>query len=63
MTACKDGRENLLDDFFLTNDDFMKLLLHHFAMLTEFLKHIAETTLFSGHTALLVMFGSIVCLY
>lgn len=52
MTPSENRRKDLLDDFFLTNDDFVELLFHHLAVLAEFLKYITEATLFSRHTIL-----------
>ena len=53
MAPRKNRSKDLLDDFFLTDDNFVEFLLHDFAVLAEFLKHITETTLFSRHTVLL----------
>ncbi len=56
MAAGKDRCKNLLDHFVLADDDFVKFLLHDFAMLAELLQHIAETSLFSGHAVSFVCF-------
>jgi len=47
VAACEYRREDLLDYFFLSDNDLMKFLFHHLAMLAELLKNISQTSCFS----------------
>ena len=42
MTTGEDGCEDLFDDFVLTNDNLLQLLLHDLSVLTKFFEDVAE---------------------
>ena len=50
VAAGEDGREDLLDDVVLADDDLLQLLLHQLPMLAELLQDVAETAGLGGQT-------------
>ncbi len=44
----KMAANNLLDHLVLADDDLLQLLLHHPAVLAEFLQHVAQAARFGG---------------
>ena len=49
MAAGEDGREHLLDDLVLADDDLLQFLLHHDPVLAELLQNLTQISLFRGH--------------
>ena len=50
MAAREDGREDLLDDVVLADDDLLQFFLHELPMLAELLQDVSETTGLGGQT-------------
>jgi hypothetical protein len=48
MAAREDGREELLDDVVLPDDDLLQLILHHLPVLREFAQDVAQTARLVG---------------
>jgi hypothetical protein len=50
MPTGKDGREDLLDDVVLADDDLLQFFLHELPVLAELLQDVSQATRLGGQT-------------